>query len=125
MKDKWKKQKKLDQVFIERGYDRVLKKIKHMRQIFANAFTTSRRSGSGKILLEFYDELQKKLSPPLANENEEQHDSSCGYVPTNPDAEHDKGLADNLPDLSNPLLTSTEKEKSAKPSRTSTKQVQY
>ena len=81
--------------------------------------------GQERYCWSFMTSYKKKLSPPLANENEEQHDSSCGYVPTNPDAEHDKGLADNLPDLSNPLLTSTEKEKSAKPSRTSTKQVQY
>ena len=156
MKEKWEKQKKLDQELIKRGYNRVLDKIKDTRQNFANAVTTRRRSGSGKLVMEFYEKLVKlwggspvnktltfgvtansisnnipnsntspvnsctsstscssKSSALPASENEVQHDSPSGYVPTNSDAEDEGFLADNLSDLSDPLLTSTVKKRKA------------
>ena len=42
---------------IEKGYNRVLAKIKDIRQRFSTAFTTGSRSGSEKIILEYYDKL--------------------------------------------------------------------
>ena len=42
---------------IKKGYNRVLEKIKDMRQRFSTAVTTRSRSGSGKIILEYYDKL--------------------------------------------------------------------
>ena len=53
-------------------------------------------------------------------ENEVQHDSFSGYVPTKSDAENEEFLADNLSGLSDQLLTSTVKNARG----TSTKQVQ-
>ena len=161
VKEKWEKQIKLDQELIKRGYNRVLEKIKDISQNFANAITTGRRSGSRKIVMEFYEELVKlwggspttksltfgvslnsisnnipstsgsntspvdvnsctsstscslKSSPSPASENEVQHGSSSGHIPTNSDAE-DEFLADNLSDLSDPLLTSTVKREKCK-----------
>ena len=40
---------------IKKGYNRVLEKIKDIRQRFSTAVTTRSRSGSGKIILEYYD----------------------------------------------------------------------
>ena len=59
MKEKWEKQKKLDQELIKHNYSRVLEKTKGKPQKFLNAATTGRRSGSGKIVMEFYEELVK------------------------------------------------------------------
>ena len=42
---------------IKRGYNRVLEKIKDIRQKFSTAVTTGCRSGSGKIVLEHFDTL--------------------------------------------------------------------
>ena len=50
---------------------------------------------------------------PHLSENEIQHDSFSGYVPTNSDAEDEEFLAENLSDLSDPLLTSTVKKRKA------------
>ena len=44
---------------IKRSYNRVLEKTKDIRQNFTNAVTTSRQSGSGKIVMEFHEELVK------------------------------------------------------------------
>ena len=52
-----------------------------------------------------------KSCPSPASENEVQHNSSSGYIPTNSDAEDEEFLADNLSDLSDPLLTSTVKKR--------------
>ena len=59
VKEKWEKQKKLHQELIKRGYNRVLEKIKNIRQNLANAVTSGRRSGSEKIVMEFYEKLVK------------------------------------------------------------------
>ena len=37
------------------GYNRVMEKVKELRQGFSNAVTAGSRSGSGKLVLEFYD----------------------------------------------------------------------
>ena len=50
---------------------------------------------------------------PYLSENEVQHDSFSGNVPTKSDAEDEEFLADNLSDLSDPLLTSTVKKRKA------------
>ena len=42
---------------IKKGYNRVLEKIKDIHQRFSMAVTTGRRSGSGKVILEYYDKL--------------------------------------------------------------------
>lgn len=44
---------------VKKGYSRVMEKVKDIRQRFSKAITSGRRSGSGKIVLEFYDELVK------------------------------------------------------------------
>ena len=54
-----------------------------------------------------------KSSSSPASESEVQHGSSSGYVPTNSDTEDEEFLADNLPDLSDPLLTSRVKKRKA------------
>jgi hypothetical protein len=51
------KQRDAEKNLIKKGYHRVQEKIKEMRQNFSVAVTTGRRSGSGKVILEFYDEL--------------------------------------------------------------------
>ena len=50
---------KIDNELIKRGYTRVQENIKTIRQQFSAAVTSGRRSGSGKIVLEYYDELLK------------------------------------------------------------------
>ena len=52
-----------------------------------------------------------KIIPSSASENEVQHGSSNGYITTNSDAENEEFLADNVSDLSDPLLTSTVKKR--------------
>jgi hypothetical protein len=56
-KVKLKKQQDEDKKFIKRGYQRIHEKLKDIRQNFSIAITSGRRSGSGKVVLEFYDEL--------------------------------------------------------------------
>lgn len=46
-----------DQKKIKLGYDRVKKKVKTIRADFAKAVVTGQRSGSGKIVKEFWDDL--------------------------------------------------------------------
>ena len=48
---------KRDKDHIKLGYSRVMEKIKEIRQGFTKAVTTGKRSGSGKIVAEFYDDL--------------------------------------------------------------------
>ena len=50
-------QNKKDKALIKKGYTRVQEKVKEVRQNFSSAITSGRRSGSGKIVLEYYDEL--------------------------------------------------------------------
>ena len=42
---------------IKKGYSRVMEKIKELRQRFSNAVTARSRSGSGKLVMEFYDTM--------------------------------------------------------------------
>lgn len=46
-----------EKIKIRKGYSRVLEKIKSLRQKFSTAVTSGRRSGSGKIVMEFYDTM--------------------------------------------------------------------
>ena len=46
-----------DQKKIKVGYDRIKKKVKTIRSDFAKALLAGRRSGSGKIVKEFWDDL--------------------------------------------------------------------
>lgn len=56
-KQKLLKQRQEEKNQIKKGYQRVQEKLKEIRQNFSTAVTTGRRSGSGKIILDFYDEL--------------------------------------------------------------------
>ena len=56
-KQKLLKQRQEEQNQIKKGYQRVQEKLKEIKQNFSTAVTTGRRSGSGKIVLQFYDEL--------------------------------------------------------------------
>ena len=42
---------------IQKGHQRIQEKVKEIRQNFSKAVTTGKRSGSGKLVYEFYDEL--------------------------------------------------------------------
>ena len=50
---------KTEKELIKRGYARVQEKVKVLRQKFSEAVTTGRRSGSGQIVMEHYDDLVK------------------------------------------------------------------
>ena len=47
------KQRQEEKALIKKGYQRVQEKLKEIRQNFSVAVTTGRRSGSGKIVLDF------------------------------------------------------------------------
>ena len=49
--------KKEDSNSIQKGHQRIQEKIKEIRQNFSKAVTAGTRSGSGRIVYEFYDEL--------------------------------------------------------------------
>ena len=48
---------KEEQQLIKRGYNCVMEKVKKKRQNFSSAVISGRRSGSGKVVMEHYDEL--------------------------------------------------------------------
>ena len=50
---------KEDLDLIKKGYSRSQEKVKEIRQNFSRAIVSGRRSGSGKLVFEFYDELVK------------------------------------------------------------------
>ena len=50
--------KKLNEQLIKNGHNRVLHKIKAIRQDFSTAVVQGTRSGSGKVVFMFYDELK-------------------------------------------------------------------
>ncbi len=50
-------QRKVEKALMKRGYTRVQDKLKEIRQKFSEAVASGRRSGSGKIILESYDQL--------------------------------------------------------------------
>ena len=54
-RDEYLKRQEDDKLKIRKGYLGVLEKIKALRQKFSTAVTTGRRSGSGKMVMEFYD----------------------------------------------------------------------
>ena len=45
---------KSEKALIKKGYSRVMEKIEELRQKFSNAVKTGSRSGSGKLVMEFY-----------------------------------------------------------------------
>ena len=51
--------KKKNKELIKKGYTRIQEKLKEIRQNFSHAVTTGSRSGSGKIVLEFFDQLKQ------------------------------------------------------------------
>ena len=53
------KRQKIDKELIKKGYTRVQEKLKEIRQNFAIAVTSGSRSGSGKIVLEYFDQLKQ------------------------------------------------------------------
>ena len=56
-KETYIKEKKYHATMKRKGHQRVMEKIKELRQNFSNALTAGSRSGSGRIVYEFYDEL--------------------------------------------------------------------
>ena len=48
---------KEDQQLIKHGYNRVMEKVKKIRQNLSSAVLSGRRSGSGKVVMDHYDEL--------------------------------------------------------------------
>ena len=54
-RDEYLKRQEDDKLKIRKGYSRVLEKIKALRKKFSTAVTSGRRSGSGKMVMEFYD----------------------------------------------------------------------
>ena len=62
------KQRQEEKALIKKGYQRVQEKLKEIRQNFSVVVTTGRRSGSGKIVLDFYDELVKIRGGSAATE---------------------------------------------------------
>lgn len=56
-KEEYSKQNQAENELTKKGYSRIKEKIKDIRQNFSLAVTSGRRSGSGKIVFEFYDEL--------------------------------------------------------------------
>ena len=61
MKGTWLKfrKDKIDKELIKKGYTRFQEKLKEIRQNFAIAVTSGSRSGSGKIVLEYFDQLKQ------------------------------------------------------------------
>ena len=51
------KQHKAENELIKKGYTRIREKVKEIRQSFSQAVVNGKRSGSGKIVYEFYDKL--------------------------------------------------------------------
>ena len=96
------------------GYNRVMEKVKELRQGFSNAVTAGSRSKSGKLVLEFYDlmvqiwggapsteplpfgiQSSQAASITTIDENDVAHDSSSdresdGLTLTEPDQEQNK-----------------------------------
>ena len=58
-KEAYTKQNKSESELVKKGYARVREKVKEIRQSFSQAVINGKRSGSGKIVYEFYDELIK------------------------------------------------------------------
>ena len=56
-KEAFTKQNKTESELIKKRYARVREKVKEIRQSFSQAVVKGSRSGSGKIVYEFYDEL--------------------------------------------------------------------
>ena len=46
-----------NKLYVKTGYKRVMEKVKELRQKFSHAVTAGSRSGSGKLVLEIYDDL--------------------------------------------------------------------
>ena len=53
------RRQKNDKELIKKGYNRIQEKLKEIRQHFATTVTTGSRIGSGKIVLEFFDQLRQ------------------------------------------------------------------
>ena len=53
--EKYKTRCEEDRNKVKKGYSSIKEKIKELRQKFSNAVTLGTRSGSGKLVLEFYD----------------------------------------------------------------------
>ena len=108
-KEEQKKSKKLVKEstdLINRGNKRVMEKVKEIRQNFSKAVVSGRRSGSGKIVFEYYDKLVtlwggSASSEPLAFgvgsddfEEDDTQDIDCEQEVQN--VEEDKGENDGL-----------------------------
>ena len=73
------RRQKNDKVLIKKEYNRIQEKLKEIRENFAMAVTTGSRSGSGKIVLGFIDQLRQILGGSLSTEP-----PSCGISTETP-----------------------------------------
>ena len=56
-KAKVKKKQARERELISKGYNRIVEKVKEIRQCFSKAVVAGSRSGCGKVVFEFYDKL--------------------------------------------------------------------
>ena len=56
-KKKYSAKRKEENSQIQKGHQRIQEKVKEIRQNFSKAVTKGKRSGSGKLIYEFYDEM--------------------------------------------------------------------
>lgn len=50
--------RKIHEDLIKKGYSRIQEKIEEIRQTFSQTVISGRRSGSGKVVSGFYDEMK-------------------------------------------------------------------
>ena len=84
---------------VRKGYSRVMEKIKELRQGFSNAVTAGTRSGSGKLVMEFYDTMVQiwggsPATEPLPFGVQSSQQTSDGVASTNLLDEFEDNLAD-------------------------------
>ena len=108
------KQQQEERNQIKKGYQRVQEKIKEIRQNFSTAVTLGRRSGSGKVVLDFYDELVRiwggsaSVQPLSCGTSSEQVNSINPSVTTVPDdLNEDVGQSDLNSSLNSTIHSSS------------------
>ena len=101
---------KTEKELIKRGYTLVQERVKVLRTKFSEAVTTGRRSGSGQIVMEYYDDLVKLWGGSLASEP-----LSCGCSTS--EVNYNVNSEDNIsgdPCCSSTSTPSTRKQKKKK-----------
>ena len=85
---------------IKRGYSRVQERVKNLRQKFSEAVTVFRRSGSGQIKTEYYDELVKIWGGSPASE-------PLSYGSSTDNINTDNSLSDDSNNINSSSLSPT------------------